>query len=111
MTMKSRLLSALFVSALLTAPAVAAPAGPNALSVPAEDLVIQVKKNHGQSHHHGKPHRHGHHNHRHHGHHHHHYVPGRRYGAPPPGWRRYGARPYDWRTRGCVVAGPVWCCP
>lgn len=39
------------------------------------------------------------------------YVPGRRYSAPPHGWRRYGARPGDWRTRGCVMVGPLWFCP
>jgi len=40
-----------------------------------------------------------------------HWVPGRRYDAPPPRWRRYHARPHDWRRRGCVIVGPLWFCP
>lgn len=141
MSLVSKIMPALFVSALLAVPASAAPIAPNAMPVETSSIIEvrndghkgkgqggkhQGGKHHGGKHqggkHHGNKHHGGqHHGHRHHSghrhgqrHHHHHsgrWVAGHRYAYAPPGWRYYGARPWDWQTRGCVLVGPLWFCP
>lgn len=39
------------------------------------------------------------------------YRAGRRYSAPPRGYRRYTSRPSYWQNRHCVQVGPLWFCP
>ena len=130
MSLFSKIVPALFVSALLIVPAAAVPVGPNLLS--SESSVIQVRKDgDGKGRHSGNRHRSGGKHHRGSGRHHGgnkwhggghrggkwhghrggRWVAGQRYRSAPGGWRRYGARPWDWQTRGCVLVGPIWFCP
>ena len=91
--------SALLVGGFLVAPAVAAPGAP-ASGMADNRSVVQVQYRYDRGRYVRVP-----------SPRHYHYVPGRRYAAPPRGWHRYKSRPRDWNRRGCVIVGPVWFCP
>jgi hypothetical protein len=97
------IIPALFTAALCLTPATAMTPAKN-LAEAANASVITVQHHRGKGIQRGGLHRGGMHQGR-------RYVPGRRYGSPPAGWRHYGARPGDWRTRGCILVGPLWFCP
>lgn len=90
------LASALLVSGMAFAPAIAAPVAPLAAAPAASSPLLDVQYNRGRDDYRRDNRR---------------YRAGQRYRTAPNGWHRYDRRPGDWRTRRCGQVGPVWFCP